>query len=369
MLLLQIEKVSVSIFLNRLTSFMACSSKEKQDLEFTSIAQYTECESAKVTGLICEVSDMTPTKKGTDYFHATLNDGQKETRVVGFRKRQRDLLKTFEESGDTIEISACKIKKSKYGDDFNVMMANKTEVNTSPKKIKIDKERLVKRNNLKLGDLQEQRDGARISCTVKVLRVEEKAVVSGGQSLQNVIISDSTRANKVVLWNNDIGKLKLGCSYLLKQVMVKSYQDEKFLQLPKQGATIEEVEDIGTVSVDDVNAYEQIDQSEVAAVLSLDDYLVCLSCKNKVQPMDESSGTCTSCGVSQKLSFCTRQLRAKLLLTRPRGEYIQLSAFGDHLKQICGHDVVSTDKLLQAPPFNFTYNQQVINGISRPTSS
>ena len=56
--------------------------------------------------------------------------------------------------------------------------------------------------------------------------------------------------------------------------MVKSYQDEKFLQFPKQGATIEEVGDIDTVSSDDVNSYEQINQSEVAAVLSLDDYLL-----------------------------------------------------------------------------------------------
>ena len=161
---------------------MACGSTDKQYSEFKSIAQYAECESAKVTGVISEVSDMTPTKKGTDYFHATLTDGHKETRLVGFRKRQRDLLKTFEESGDTIEISACKIKKSKYGDDFNVMMANKTELSTSPKKIMINKEKLVKRNNLNLCDLEEQRDGVRISCTVKVLRVEEKAVVSGGQS-------------------------------------------------------------------------------------------------------------------------------------------------------------------------------------------
>lgn len=106
------------------------------------------------------------------------------------------------------------------------------------------------------------------------------SVVSGGQSLQNVIISDSPRANKIVLWNNDIGRLKLGCSYLLKEVMVKSYQGEKFLQLPKQRATIEEFRDIGTVSLDDVNTYEQIDHSEIVAVLSLDDYLVCLSCKN-----------------------------------------------------------------------------------------
>ena len=102
-------------------------------------------------------------------------------------------------------------------------------------------------------------------------------------------------------------------------------------------------------------------------VLSLDDYLVCLSCKNKVQPVDESSGICASCGVSQKLSFCNRQLRAKLLFTCPGEEYIQLSVFGDHLKEICGHDTVTRDKLIQGSPFNFTYNQQVINSVSQPT--
>ena len=98
---------------------------------------------------------------------------------------------------------------------------------------------------MKLCDLPNLSDGTRVNCTVKVLRMEETALVSGGQHLQNVIISDSTKADKIVLWN-DIGKLKVGCSYNLSHVLVKSYQNEKFLQFPKQGATYEEIEDIGT---------------------------------------------------------------------------------------------------------------------------
>ena len=122
-----------SIFSDRLTSVMASEATASQDKEFKTIASLTECESAKVTGIITEVSPMTPTKKGTEYFHATLNDGTQETRVVGFRKRQRDLLQQFEESGEPVDILACKIKRSKFGDDHNVMMANKTAVVTSPK--------------------------------------------------------------------------------------------------------------------------------------------------------------------------------------------------------------------------------------------
>lgn len=347
---------------------MASEATASQDKEFKTIASLTECESAKVTGIITEVSPMTPTKKGTEYFHATLNDGTQETRVVGFRKRQRDLLQQFEESGEPVDILACKIKRSKFGDDHNVMMANKTAVVTSPTKISIDREKLAKRSNLQLCDLPCLSDGTRVSCTVKVLRVEAKALVSGGQSLQNVIISDSTMANKIVLWNDDIDKLKVGNSYHLKQVLVRSYQGDKFLQYPKQGATCEEIEDIGTVSLDDVNTYDTITNSEVAGVLSFDNFLVCLVCKSKVQPADEKLGTCTGCKTLLKISLCKRQVRAKLLLTCPGGSYITLNVFGDHLKLICCQEAVSEENLLQASPFSFTYNNQIINSISREDS-
>ena len=57
-------------------------------------------------GVVVNVSDMSPSKKGTDYFHATLHDGVEQTR------RQRDFLKEFEENGETVDISACKTKRA-----------------------------------------------------------------------------------------------------------------------------------------------------------------------------------------------------------------------------------------------------------------
>ena len=213
---------------------MTSEATSSQDQEFKDIATYRECDSAKVTGIITDVSPMTPTKKGTEYFHATLNDGTQEARVVGFRKRQRDLLQQFEENGEPIDILACKIKKSKFSDEHDVMMASKTSVLTSPTKINLDRDKLARKKNLKLCDLPYLSDGTRVNCTVKVLRIEETALVSGGQSLQNVIISDSTKADKIVLWNDDIDKLKVGYSYKLSHVLVKSYQNEKYLQFPKQ---------------------------------------------------------------------------------------------------------------------------------------
>jgi len=104
------------------------------------------------------------------------------------------------------------------------------------------------------------------------------------------------------------------------------------------------------VSLDDVNTYDTITNSEVAGVLSFDNFLVCLVCKSKVQPADEKLGTCTGCKTLQKISLCKRQVRAKLLLTCPGGSYITLNVFGDHLKQICCQEAVSEENLLQASP-------------------
>ena len=209
-------------------------------------------------------------------------------------------------------------------------------------------------------------DGSRISCKVKALRIEEKQLVSNGQALQNVIISDSSMASKMVLWNNDdINMFEVGNSYHLKHILVKSYQGEKYLQFPKQGASFEQLEDIGTVATDDVNTYEHITNSEIAGVISFDDFLLCLICKNKVQPSDDQFGSCTECNTVQKINLCKRQMRAKLLLTLPGGNYITLSVFGDHLKHICCEQPVTRDNLLHVPPFTFTYNNQVINSISR----
>ena len=117
--------------------------------------------------------------------------------------------------------------------------------------------------------------------------------MSNGQALQNVIISDSSMASKMVLWNDDINKFEVGNSYHLKHILVNSYQGEKYLQFPKQGASFEQLEDIGTVATDDVNTYEQITNSEIAGVISFDDFLLCLICNNKVQPSDDKFGSCT----------------------------------------------------------------------------
>ena len=54
----------------------------------------------------------------------------------------------------------------------------------------------------------------RVSVDVKVLRVGEPVMVSGGIKKQDVTIADSTSPAKVSLWQNDIDCMVEGKSYI-----------------------------------------------------------------------------------------------------------------------------------------------------------
>ena len=62
--------------------------------------------------------------------------------MVGFRKRQRNLLKEFEESRKAVSLQGCKIKRGKYSNNLEVMLRSESNVTCSSKKIKVDPERL-----------------------------------------------------------------------------------------------------------------------------------------------------------------------------------------------------------------------------------
>ena len=56
----------------------------------------------------------------------------------------------------------------------------------------------------------------RVVCEVKVIRVDEEMVVSGGMRKQDVVISDSTGTGRLTVWENKIGKVEEGVCYNLK---------------------------------------------------------------------------------------------------------------------------------------------------------
>ena len=157
----------------------------------------------------------------------------------------------------------------------------------------------------------------------------------------------------------------MGNSYRLTNIIVRSYQQVKYLSMPKEGATIVQIEDIGKVAdADTAENYITITTAEVVGVQRLDMYSACLACKAKVSPTSEILGSCSKCDMVQRIDRCKKQLSAKLIIA-DGAEYITLNAFGSNVMDIAQQEVVTIEGLLAASPFSVTYDNNVITSIGR----
>ncbi len=148
--------------------------------------------------------------------------------------------------------------------------------------------------------------------------------------------------------------------------MVKTYLQNKFLTIPKQGASVCKIQDIGQVVDNDTpEDATTIQGAEFIGVAALDSYSACLACKSKVEATDNSIGTCTKCGMQQRLTKCKQQLRAKLYISSGEN-YFTLQAFGTNVVDIAQEQDVTTTSLLTARPFTLTNENIIITSITRP---
>ena len=55
---------------------------------------------------------------------------------------------------------------------------------------------------------------------------------------QDISMSGKSGNVKFILWEKDIGKIKKGMSYKLTNVIVREFNNIKYLSMPKDGAMI-----------------------------------------------------------------------------------------------------------------------------------
>ena len=322
--------------------------------------QPTEEES--VHGIVANVS---PMKKGaTAYFEAKICDEDKQIRLVGFSPNQRKRLANCQDTMNPVALSNVKVKRAKNSDDLEVLLKHSSQVQMSPKKISQNKVAKLMSNNIKLVDLEKRNDYDRVTVTAKVIRIEDPVKVSPVLRKQNITIADTTTAVKLTLWEDAIGKLTLNKTYQFTQFTVRTYQSEKYLSLPREGATFVEVEDMGVVAEDDLpDDSVLISQAKVVAA-TITTYSACLACNSKVQEIDTSLAQCTKCSMQQLIENSTQHTSANILVNTG-AQYIQLSAFDDVLCDIVGGEDITVPNLLTAPSFNATYRNKLLIAVTR----
>lgn len=252
-------------------------SLEKQPKgEFDSVSEATSSDNATIHGVVTSLSPMKLGKRSR-YFEAKLTDGKKHMRMIGFRGDQRYQLASYHDSAQSVALHNCEVKPARQSEELQIVMRSSTRVQASPKKFDIDCKD-VSRNiadQISLSGLDDKNTFDRVSLAAKVLNVEEPSKVSGDLTKQDITIADRTAAARMTLWEADIGHRK---SYKLT-IVVHTYQGSKYLTMPKEGANLDEIADIGEVAADDIpeNVVTAHDV-EVIGVQTLDSYPSCVAC-------------------------------------------------------------------------------------------
>ena len=199
----------------------------------------------------------------------------------------------------------------------------------------------------------------KVNVSIKVVSVNAPDTVSD-LSHQNVFVADQTGSIRVCLWDNHIDTLKQGHSYNLTNFTVREFRSKKYLNMPRSGAEIKAINDLGSVSEMPLEEEETItiQNVQVMGVPSLNMYKACMQCKARVEPLTPPFGKCSKqdCDMIQRYDLCADQATARLLLMYTSGDkqqrYITCHVFGQLINQLASLSLdneITSKTLLSLP--------------------
>lgn len=108
-------------------------------------------------------------------------------------------------------------------------------------------------------------------------------------------------------------------------MMVKVYNDEHTLTMPKNGMTIEAIDDLSKVVTKPIKQTKELIDAKVVAVCNLQSNQMRISCtKGHIFPIQDnpSLGKCSMCPTISLLSACKLQTSAQLTVVSQTFRYL-----------------------------------------------
>ena len=184
--------------------------KKKFGEEFSISSAYdvpvgTVIDNASMHGVVTRLSPMKQGKK-SQYYEGNLTDGQRDIRLYGFNHLQHKQLQRFKESGESLKLVNCEVKKVAKGD------AEKIELCVKPfSSIEESQESFTIRpvnKDLQLAAIAGMNDYEIITVRGEVHEIDSPIEVGNGLTKQDVLISDGVSSMKVTFWEENVGKVE-----------------------------------------------------------------------------------------------------------------------------------------------------------------
>ena len=265
------------------------------------------------------VTLLSPVKKGrnSNYFDGTLYDGHRQVRTVGFLPAQQKKLDGFWISKKAV---AVKKPSRQGGDQMEVILKTSTEITAFPRDLDASVFTTFEpqASVISLSKIGSFDNYEKVIADVKVLTMMEPINVLGGKRKRDVTVGDQTGTARVTLWQEHVDSVEVEGSYRLKTFVVRECASQKYLSMPRAGAVITPIDNIGDVVQPvskDITSTE-IFNVEIIGVPQLDCYKACLKYKARVEPLTLHLGKCSKlgCAMMQCYDRCLNHLSAKLMV-------------------------------------------------------
>ena len=325
------------------------------------------------------------------FFDGTLADSTSKIRLVGFNSVQQKKLQQMHTKKIPVQLINIKVKTSRYGDGYEAMLKNSSEIRESPR-TDIDVTAILAENpgstgarEIVLAEISELELYTKVTvAAVKAVEVKEIEQLKE-KVKQDIVVGDRSGTAKLTLWEDNVGEIQQGRSYALKDFVVRQYQTIKYLS-KGEGSQLVMVGDIGPVlssevpkRVDDEVVLKQV---VVIGVPALERYRICFKCRSRVEPLQTPLGCCCKfdCSMIQRYDLCQEYSTAKLLLMHEtdggdghQSKIVQVTVRGDAmLREIVGASTsdeveITQDLLLCGKPLasvTITKETKTVRGIS-----
>ncbi len=174
------------------------------------------------------VGEVSPVKCGrrnpaVKYFEGHMTDGKKTVQVVSFEPTLKAEVEKARKSTEGVALTNCLVQESKQpGKDFEIKATSETTVAKSPKKFGGGQD-FDYAGVSAASELRGLTVNQHVTVTGKVTLVkkaEDIHVKSRGETLkkQDFVLSDCGSSCRGVVWEKDVGGLKVDCSYKLNNV-------------------------------------------------------------------------------------------------------------------------------------------------------
>lgn len=151
----------------------------------------------------------------------------------------------------------------------------------------------------------------------------------------DTLVADKTGCAKLVLWENTINQVARGKSYHFKNITVRIFEDEKYLNT-NEDTTVEEIDDVQNINVDAPEIKNNLLKVRVVGV-NIKKSPSCLACNHtfptRQEPaQDEEEITCSNCSITTLASFCNTKLVAQILVKTATQDLETYTCFNDGIE-------------------------------------